>query len=59
MRLIDQHGEQVGIITTAEALDRARGAGLDLVEISPKVYGKFVVYQNGKKVLYVQVMKVL
>lgn len=57
VRLIDQHGEQVGVITTDEALDRARGAGLDLVEISPKAappvckimdYGKFK-FEQAKK----------
>ena len=30
-----------------------------LVEIAPEVYGKYVVFQNGKKVLYVQVLKAL
>ena len=35
MRLIDEEGEQVGIITRAEALKRADEAGLDLVEVSP------------------------
>jgi translation initiation factor IF-3 len=35
VRLIDEEGEQVGIITRAEALKRADEAGLDLVEVSP------------------------
>jgi translation initiation factor IF-3 len=35
VRLIDEEGEQVGIITRAEALQRADNAGLDLVEVSP------------------------
>ena len=30
-----------------------------LVEIAPEVYGPFVVYENGKKVLYVQVLRAL
>ena len=30
-----------------------------LVEIAPEVYGLFVVYENGKKVLYVQVLRAL
>lgn len=33
--MIDQHQEQLGIIPTAQALDLAREAGLDLVEVSP------------------------
>ena len=35
IRLIGAGGEQVGIIPTREALDRARDAGLDLVEVAP------------------------
>ena len=27
-----------------------------LVQMAPEVYGKYVVYENGKKVLYVQVL---
>lgn len=34
MRVIDASGHQLGILTRAEALDKARKAGLDLVEIS-------------------------
>jgi translation initiation factor IF-3 len=50
VRLIDQDGEQVGVVSTNEALARARESGLDLVEISPNErppvckimdYGKF------------------
>lgn len=35
VRLIDQNGEQVGVVTIKEALDMATEAGLDLVEIAP------------------------
>jgi translation initiation factor IF-3 len=35
VRLIDENGEQVGIIATPEALERAREKDLDLVEVSP------------------------
>lgn len=35
VRLIDQNGEQVGIVPTDEALERAYDAELDLVEIDP------------------------
>lgn len=57
VRLIDDEGEQVGIIATADALARAEEAGLDLVEVSPNArppvcrimdFGKFK-YQQAKK----------
>lgn len=35
VRLIGPAGEQVGIVPTREALDRARELGLDLVEVAP------------------------
>ena len=35
VRLIDESGDQVGIIPTPEALERARERDLDLVEVSP------------------------
>lgn len=56
IRLIDENGEQKGIVFKKEALTRAKELGLDLVEISPKAdpvvckivdYGKFV-YQKTK-----------
>ena len=52
-----EDGEQLGVIDTSVALDRARDAGLDLVEVAsqedPPVcrimdYGKYK-YQRGKK----------
>lgn len=57
VRLIGPAGEQVGVVPTREALERARSAGLDLVEISPTAkppvcrimdYGKFK-YEQSKK----------
>jgi len=57
VRLIDQTGQNVGVISTAEALQRAVEAGLDLVEISPDAnppvakildFGKYK-YQEQKK----------
>ena len=36
MRLIDETGKQVGIVPIAQALERARAAEQDLVEISPQ-----------------------
>jgi translation initiation factor IF-3 len=50
VRLIDEDGGMVGVVSLAEALTRAENAGLDLVEISPAAdppvckildYGKF------------------
>jgi translation initiation factor IF-3 len=35
VRLIDENGEQVGVVPTGQALDRARDRDLDLVEIAP------------------------
>lgn len=50
MRVIDQEGNQAGVLSIDEALALAQGSGLDLVEISPNAeppvckivdYGKF------------------
>ena len=58
VRLIRDEGEQQGIMTTLEALEIARGVGLDLVEVAPQAappvvkildYGKFK-FENEKKV---------
>ncbi len=58
VRVIDQDGEQLGILPTDQALERARGAGLDLVEVAPtdrppvcKImdYGKFKYNQKKKQ----------
>ena len=35
IRLIDAEGQQVGVVSTAEALQKAEDSGLDLVELSP------------------------
>ena len=57
MRLIDENNEQVGIVDTPKALDMARKAKLDLVEVAPNSeppvcrimdYGKWK-YQQKKK----------
>ncbi len=36
LRVIDADGEQIGVLSKQEALEKAREAGLDLVEISPQ-----------------------
>ena len=57
VRLIDEVGNQVGIVPTQEALRMARDKGLDLMEVSPNSqppvckicdYGKFK-YEKKKK----------
>jgi translation initiation factor IF-3 len=35
VRLIDENGEQVGIVPTSDALEKARDRDLDLVEVAP------------------------
>ncbi|MGF7433489.1 translation initiation factor IF-3 [Pasteurella bettyae] len=56
VRLTDQEGEQVGIVSIQQALELAEQANLDLVEISPNAeppvcrimnYGKFL-YEKAK-----------
>lgn len=57
VRLIDADGQNHGVVSKNEALERAREAGLDLVEVSPDAnppvakildYGKYK-YQEQKK----------
>jgi translation initiation factor IF-3 len=57
VRLIDESGAQVGIVSLREALDTARSHGLDLIEVSPTAdppvcrimdYGKYK-YELGKR----------
>ncbi|MQX38286.1 translation initiation factor IF-3 [Roseospira navarrensis] len=57
VRLIDADGENVGVVSARDAMQRAMDAGLDLVEISPNAdppvckildYGKFK-YEAQKK----------
>ncbi|MDP3042940.1 MAG: translation initiation factor IF-3 [bacterium] len=40
--LIDENGENVGVVDTQKALDMAREAGFDLVEVNPKAYPSVV-----------------
>jgi len=57
VRLIDDEGEQVGIVSVEEARERAAAKGLDLVEVAPEArppvcrlmdYGKFK-YEAARK----------
>jgi len=58
IRLIDETGENVGVVVTVEALDRATNVGLDLVEVSPNAdppvckimdFGKFKYEEQKRK----------
>lgn len=57
IRFIDDKGEQRGIVPTVEAMDAAKQAGLDLVEVSPTAnppvcklldYGKYKFEQEKR-----------
>lgn len=57
LRVVDEEGEQLGVLERNEALDIARDRGLDLVEVAPNAhppvcrimdYGKFK-YEESKK----------
>ena len=57
IRLIDENGAQVGVVTVEEGRSRAQGVSLDLVEVSPEAkppvcrimdYGKFLFEQQKK-----------
>lgn len=57
IRLVDENGEQVGVVPTLQAIQRAADIGLDLVEVSPNAdppvckildFGKLK-YQEQKK----------
>ncbi len=57
IRLIDENGEMIGVVTVDDGIRRAKAAGLDLVEVSPNAeppvckildYGKYK-YEAQKK----------
>ncbi|MBM4357024.1 MAG: translation initiation factor IF-3 [Deltaproteobacteria bacterium] len=58
VRVVDANGEMLGVLSTSEAIKRARDQGMDLVEINPKAvppvckildYGKFKYEEKKKK----------
>lgn len=58
VRLVDENGQQVGVVPTAHALEMARDRGLDLVEVAPNAippvcrlmdYGKYRYEQSRKE----------
>ncbi len=57
LRVIDAEGDNLGVISKSEALEKAQAAGLDLIEISPAAvppvakimdFGKFLYLENKK-----------
>jgi len=57
LRVLLDNGDNLGVLSRADALDKARELGLDLIEISPKAippvakimdYGKFQYTENKK-----------
>ena len=63
VRVISEEGEQLGVMSSAEALAKARAAGLDLVEVAAEAkppvcrimdYGKYK-YQQKKRVAKQQI----
>ena len=57
IRVVDEEGQQLGVMTPREALDIARERGFDLIEVAPTAvppvcrimdYGKFK-YEQGKR----------
>jgi translation initiation factor IF-3 len=58
LRVIDENGQQLGVMTTGEALRIAQDKGLDLIEVSPKAeppvakimsFGQFQYQQSKQK----------
>lgn len=58
LRVVGAEGENYGVISTREALEKAREAGLDLIEISPNAlppvakimdFGKYQYDENKKQ----------
>ena len=52
VRLVDENGENAGIVDIAYALHRAEDVGLDLVEIAPNANPPVVKIMNYSKFLY-------
>lgn len=58
VRVVGEDGEQIGVMDTRDAVQKARDVGLDLVEIAPNAkppvckiidYGKFLYEEKKKK----------
>lgn len=54
VRVIDEHGNQLGVMVTAHALAEALSRGLDLVEVSPVAQPPVCKYVNYGQLIYEQ-----
>ncbi len=52
VRVIDENGENLGVMLTAEAMEQAAQAGLDLVEVSPNADPPVAKYLDVGKFKY-------
>ena len=52
VRVIDQDGENLGVMLTAEAIEQANGLGLNLVEVSPNADPPVAKYLDVGKYRY-------
>ena len=52
VRVIDQDGENLGVMLTAEAIEQANGRGLNLVEVSPNADPPVAKYLDVGKYRY-------
>ena len=52
LRVLDQEGKQIGVLSRFEALQKAKEMGVDLVEIAPKANPPVVKIIDFKKFLY-------
>lgn len=52
VRVIDDKGENLGVMNTGEAIERAKEAGLDLVEVSPNAQPPVAKYLDVGKFKY-------
>lgn len=57
LRLLDEHGKQIGVVTKEEALRRAREAGIDVVEIAPNAKPPVAKLIDFKKFKYLEAKK--
>ena len=54
VRVIDENGNQLGVLATSEALSQAQSRGLDLVEVSPLAKPPVCKYVNYGQLQYEQ-----
>lgn len=57
LRLLDEEGKQIGIVTRLEALQKAKEANVDVVEIAPKANPPVAKLIDFKKFKYLEAKK--